>query len=189
MAWVTLQYRLTGDAPLIVHSGQTVDPLNKYSKMLKAISSKRKKTDSDLEEMAKIEFLAGLYLSDEGPILPAVVIDACIIDAAKKNREGVLAKSGFFTVGNAVLEYDGPRTGLELWADERFRLSVPVRIQTARVVRTRPIFPQWATTVTCQFEDSVVNAAQVNEWFRVAGVLCGLCDWRPRFGRFQAVSL
>lgn len=189
MAWQTLRFRLTGDAPLILHSGQTVDPLNRYAKALKAISGKRKKTDSDLEEMAKIEFLAGLYMNEQGPILPAVVIDACIIDAAKKSREGVLAKSGFFTVGAAALEYDGPRAGLELWADERFRLSVPVRIQSSRVIRTRPIFPEWAATVTAQYEDSVVNAARVVEWFRTAGVLCGLCDWRPRFGRFQAVSL
>ena len=43
--------------------------------------------------------------------------------------------------------------------------------------------------ITAVIEDSVVNAARVVEWFRTAGVLCGLCDWRPRFGRFQAASL
>lgn len=189
MAWQTLQFRLTGDAPLILHNGQTADPLNKYSKMLKAISGKRKKTDSDLEELARLEFLAGLYLGDKGPILPPMVIDACIIDAAKKSRESVLAKSGFFTTGSALLEYEGPRTGQELWADERFRLSVPVRVQQARVVRTRPIFNEWACTAVVQYEDSVVNPAQVDHWFAVAGTLCGLCDWRPRFGRFQAKRL
>ena len=189
MAWQTLKFRLTGDAPLILHNGQTADPLNKYAKMLKSISGKRKKTDSDLEELARIEFLAGLYLGEEGPILPAMVVDACIIDAAKKGREGVLAKSGFFTVGNALLEYSGPRTGPELWADERFRFSVPARVQQARIVRTRPIFNEWAASVTAQFEDSVVNDAQVERWFHTAGALCGLCDWRPRFGRFQAKRL
>lgn len=189
MAWQLMKFRLTSDAALIMHSGRTVDPLDKYSKMMKAISSKRKKTDSDLEELARLEFHAGLYINDDGPVIPANVVDACIIDAAKKNREGVLAKSGFFTVGSAPLEYDGPRTAAELWQDERFRLSVPVRVQTARVIRTRPIFNEWALTCTVQYEDSVVNAATVAGWFNVAGTLVGLGDWRPRYGRFQAQRL
>lgn len=189
MAWQTLKFRLTGDAPLICHNSQTADPLNKYSRAMKAISAKRKKTDSDLEELARLEFFAGLYMSESGPILPAMVIDATIINAAKRNREGVQAKSGFFTVSNAVLEYDGPRTADELWQDDRFRLSVPVRVQMARVIRTRPIFNQWAATVTVQHEDSVVNAAAVADWFNIAGALVGIADWRPRYGRFQAIRL
>lgn len=189
MAWKILQFRLTGDAPLIVHNGQLADPLNRYSKMLKAISGRRKKTDSDLEEMAKIEFLGGLYMGKDGPILPADVIDACVIDGAKKTREGVLAKSGFFTVGNVPIEYDGPRDALELWNAGNNRFSRPVVIGRVRVIRTRPIFPEWALNVTAQYEESVVNAARVVEWFNTAGALCGLCEWRPKYGRFQVVSL
>lgn len=190
MAWKTMQFQLIGDAPLIMHNGQTADPLNKYARQLKTISGKRKKTDSDFEEMAKIEFFGGLYLSKEdGPILPATVLDACIIDASKKAREGMLSKSGFFTTGNSRLEYDGPRTAEEMWLNEAFRLSVPVRIGMVRVVRTRPIFQQWQTTVNVQYEDTVVNPAQVAAWFAVAGTLVGLGDWRPRFGRFQATRL
>lgn len=190
MAWKTMQFHLTGDAPLLMHNGQTADPLNKFARQLKAVSGKRKKTDSDYEEMAKLEFFAGLYLSKEdGPIVPAMMIDACIIEASKKAREGMLSKSGFFATGNARLEYDGPRTPEALWADENFRLSVPVRVQMARVVRTRPIFQKWAATVGIQYEDTVVNPAQVASWFAVAGTLVGFGDWRPRFGRFQAVRL
>lgn len=189
MSWQKMQFRLTGDAPMIQHNGQIADPLSKYSKAIKAISGKRKKTDSDLEEMAKLEFLAGLYMGDNGPVIPAMMVDATIINAAKRNRDGIAAKSGFFTVGNASLEYDGPRTAEELWQDERFRLSVPVRVQQARVIRTRPVFSEWAATVIVQFEDSVVNAATVIGWFNVAGALVGFGDWRPRFGRFQAQRL
>ena len=190
MAWKTMQFKLTGDAPLIMHNGQTADPLNQYSKALKKISQRRKKTDADYEEMARIEFFAALYLSKEdGPILPATVIDACIIEASKRNREGMLAKSGFFTTSSSRFEYDGPRTAEEMWADGRYRLSVPVRVGTARVVRTRAIFNSWQTTVSVQHEDTVVNPAQVAAWFAMAGTLVGACDWRPRFGRFQAVCL
>lgn len=190
MAWKTMQFHLIGDAPLIMHNGQLADPLNKWAKLLKAISGKRKKTDSDYEEMARIEFFAGLYLSKEdGPILPANVIDACIIEGAKKSREGVLAKSGFFTTAHSRFEYEGPRTAEELWAAELYRSTERVKIGQSSVMRTRPIFQQWQTTVTVQHEDTVVNAAQVATWFAVAGSLVGLCDWRPRYGRFQAKRL
>ena len=39
---------IIGTAPLVMHNGQTADPLNKYAKMLKAISGKRKKTGGGL---------------------------------------------------------------------------------------------------------------------------------------------
>lgn len=184
-----MQFRITGDAPLIMHNGQTADPLNKYAKSMKAVSSKRKKTDSDFEELARIEFMAGLYMGKTGPILPATVIDATITEAAKKLREGMLAKSGFFATSHAELEYTGPRTVEELWNDEAFRMSVPVRVQMARIVRTRPIFNEWSATVNVQYEDAVVNPAQVAQWFHTAGTLVGFCDWRPRYGRFQATRL
>lgn len=190
MAWKTMQFKLTGDAPLLMHNGQTADPLNKYARQLKAITGKRKKTDSDFEEMAKIEFIASLYLSkEEGPIIPAVVIDACIIEASKKAREGMLARSGFFTTGNSRFEYEGPRAAEEMWEDGRFRFSVPARVGMGRIMRTRTVFNPWHTTVNVQYEDTVVNPAQVSSWFAVAGTLVGLCDWRPRYGRFQAIRL
>ena len=46
---------LQGDS-LIMHNGQTADPLNPFSKAMKEISGKRKKTDTDYEAMANIEF-------------------------------------------------------------------------------------------------------------------------------------
>lgn len=190
MAWKTLQFHLTGDAPLIMHNGQLADPLNVWAKKLKAISGQRKKTDSQYEEMSRIEFFGGLYLSKEhGPIIPADLIDACVVEAARKSREGVLAKSGFFTSAHSRLEYEGPRTDDELWQDEVWRIVKRVTIGQSSVMRTRPIFQQWQATVTIQHEDTVVNAARVAAWFAVAGALVGLGDWRPRFGRFQAVSL
>ena len=55
----TLQLTIKGVSPLLLHNGQTANPLNKYARQLKAVSGKRNKTDEDFEAMAKIEFLAG----------------------------------------------------------------------------------------------------------------------------------
>ena len=187
--WNTLVYRLTSDCPMIVHNGQTADPLNKWAKAMKVVSGKRSKTDSDYLELARLEFFAGLYLGPSGPVIPARNIDSLLLSAAKKLREGPLAKSGVFCQKDAVMEYDGPRTAEELWADERFRHVAIVRVQTARIARTRPVFESWAATVAVQYEDSIVNAAQVDRWMQIAGPQCGLGDWRPQHGRFSATRV
>lgn len=189
MAWQELQYRLTSSSPLIMHNGQTADPTNKWSKLLKQISSKRTKTDADFEEMAKIEFFAGLYLGKDGPIIPAKVIEAAIINAAKKVKEGPSAKSGCFCLAHALLEYDGPRKDEELWKDERFRFSALVRVQTSRVARMRPIFQEWSAVVTLNVETSLINPARIDEWMRICGTQVGFGDWRPQYGRFTAKRL
>lgn len=186
MAWQTVKYRLTGEAPLIMHNGQTADPLNKWAKLMKQVSGKRQKTDADYEELARLEFNAALYLDKDGPIIPNTVLDSMIVNAAKKSKEGQLAKSGVFCLIPARLEYDGPRTVTELWNDERFRFSAIVRVGMARVARTRPIFREWSAVVTLNVEDTVVNPARIDDWLNVAGTQVGLCDWRPQFGRFTA---
>lgn len=189
MALQTLRYQLTSSAPLIMHNGQMANPLNKWAKALKLISSKRNKTDADYEEMAKIEFFAGLYMASDGPIIPSYVFDPVIVNAAKKSKEGQIAKSAVFCLSHARLEYDGPRTAEELWEDERFPFASLVKIGTARVVRTRPKFEEWGCVAEISAETSLVNPARIDEWMRVAGTQIGLCDWRPQNGRFTVERL
>jgi len=184
-----MQYRLTSSAPLLMHNGQTADPLNKFAKSLKKISSKRVKTEADYEEMARIEFLAGLYLSPDGPVIPAHVVDSMIVNAAKKSKEGMIAKSAVFCANHAPLEYEGPRDADALWKEDRFRHVAIVRVGTARVARTRPVFGQWSCVVEVQVETSLVNPARVDEWMQVAGAQVGVGDWRPQYGRFTAQRL
>ena len=189
MAWQPVSYRLTSSAPLIMHNGQTADRLNKWAKAMKLISSKKDKTDADYEELARIEFLAGLYMGPDGPILPSHMFDAMMVEAAKKSREGKVAKSSCFCLNHARLEYDGPRTADELWADERFRFSAIVRVQMNRVARMRPIFTEWSAVATFHFEPTLVNPSRLDEWLSVASAQIGLGDWRPVYGRFRVERL
>lgn len=186
MAWQELIYRLTSSAPLLMHNGQTADPTNKWAKAMKMVSGKRMKTDADYEELARIEFLAALYMDKNGPILPPNMIDAMVVNAAKKSKEGQVAKSGCFCLNVTRLDYAGPRTADELWADESFRFSAIVRVSMARIARTRPIFHVWSADVRLSVEPTLVNVARVDEWLRVGGTQIGLGDWRPQYGRFTA---
>jgi hypothetical protein len=165
------------------------NPLDKWAKLIKQISSKRNKTDADYEEMAHLEFLAGLYMGPDGPVLPSYMIDAVLVAGAKKSKEGQIAKSGAFCTQHAALEYDGPRTAEELWADERFRFSALVRVQNARVARMRPRFETWQAVVTFKHEPTTVNASRIDAWMATAGALVGVGDWRPQNGRFEATRV
>ncbi len=189
MAWQKVSYKLTSDCPMIVHNGQTADPLNRFAKELKQVTGKRKKVDSDYEELARIEFYAGLYMGKDGPIIPATNIDALLINAAKKSREGTAAKSGVFAAGDMRLEYEGPRTVDEMWKVDDFKFSALVRVGMARVSRMRPIFREWSGVITLNYDDAVLNLSRLDDWMYAAGTQVGLGDWRPQHGRFSVERL
>lgn len=190
MAWKTMHFRITGDAPLIMHNGSLANPLSSGAKQMKQVTSKKKKTDADFERIAEIEFKASLYMDeDSGPVIPGENIEATLYEAAKITKEGKIAKSACFVPKHAALAYDGPRDADALWQEERFRSCVGVKVQRNRVMRTRPIFKEWSAVIEVQYEDSVVNAEQVERWVHSAGTQVGLCDWRPRCGRFTAEKI
>ena len=185
----TLKLRLSGPS-LIMHNGQTADPRNRYSKAMKEISGKRKKTDSDLDELARIEFLAGLYLSDEHIVLPDHVVEAALVAGAKKQKMGPAAKSAVFVNGAAVLNFAGnpgvhnETTLQQMWDGGEHHLTAGVKVGQAKVMRTRPHLKDWSAEISVDYEDDLVNRQSVIEFAQDAGRQVGLCDWRPKHGRF-----
>lgn len=189
MSYARIQFRLNGVSPLLMHNGRLANPLDPMAKALKAVTGKRAKTDADHEEMARIEFLGGLYIGDDGPCLPGEMIEAMLVVAAKKSKRGPQAKAGIISDGMHRLEYAGPRDPDALWDDDRFRLVAGVRVQQARLMRTRPIFRDWSAEIFVDFLPGQLNRADVAEMMRIAGEVVGLGDWRPRFGRFTVETL
>jgi hypothetical protein len=179
-----LSFIIVGTAPLIMHNGQTANPLNKYAKLLKDVSGKRRKTEADFEEMARIEFVAGLYMDQSGPVLPSRLLEAVVVEGARKSKSGKQAQAGVIVEKHASLIYDGPRTDKELFDDERFRMAVPVRVGQVKVVRTRPVFENWSAVVELSYLEDIINPAHLTGAVRAAGMLVGIGDWRPRYGRF-----
>jgi hypothetical protein len=190
MAYQTLSFRLISAAPLLCHNGQLADPLNDFARQMKKISAKRNKTDTDLEELARLEWYGGLYLDGgQTPCLPGEMLEAAFVEAAKRQRRGKQAQAGILCPSNYLLEYDGPSNLEELWQRPEFRLTVGVRVKNNRVMRTRPRFSTWRATIEVQYDDALLNANEVREIVRRTGSEIGFGDWRPRFGRFQVEDL
>lgn len=186
MAWKKANFRLTSEAPLILHNGELANPLNPLVLQMKKLSGKRSKTPADLEQLAKLEFMGSLYVGEDGIVLPGEVVESCLNGGARKFKEGQLAKSGMYVSKNSKLIFDGPQTPNEMWEDGRFKFQRLVVVSRARILRTRAIFENWSVIVEVNFEDTITDLQSIKKWFVTAGQVVGLCDWRPRYGRFSA---
>ena len=189
----TLKILLQGVSPLLCHNGQTADPRNTYAKAMKAVSGKRKKTDADYDEMARLEWLAGLYRSGDELVIPDYVLESTMIGGAKKSKRGPQAKCGLFFTEHAVLNFTGKpdkindQTLAEMFESGDFLHTIGVRVGMSKVMRTRPIFRNWSCEALVQYDPDVLNQRDVEELAADAGKLVGLGDWRPKHGRFETI--
>ena len=184
-----LNCTIRGVSPLLMHNGQLADPLNSFAIAMKKISSKRDKTEADLEELGHLEWLGSLYLHEQEPCIPGELLEGTLLEAARKRRRGKQVAAGVWCESNFPLVYEGPRDLEGLWCNPQFRLTTGARVQRNRVMRTRPRYEQWAAAVKVTFNDELLNRAEVLELLRLAGEQVGIGDWRPKFGRFVVESV
>jgi len=172
--------------PLIMHSGRLADPLDPASQMLKKLTDKKKKTHSDHLEVSKCEWYGSLYVDDDGkPCLPGEVLEACLVEGARKFKLGKVAKGGLVVLGNFALQFNGPKTADELWENGGYLKRAGVRIGQQRIIRSRPIFPAWACSFEVMWDPGLItDEGQLFDIARSAGQ-SGIGDWRPKFGRFE----
>jgi hypothetical protein len=178
---------LTGTAPLLMHSARLSDPLDPATKALAAVTGKRKKTDEDHAEVARLEHAGSLYIDDTlGPYIPGQNIEAALFRGASKHKLMSTLKPALLIPEEVnPLVYRGPRAVAGLWADKTYVHRASVKVGTSRVIRTRPVFPAWSVTVAGVLDTEVVDPASFVSVAETAGRLIGLGDWRPRFGRFD----
>ena len=185
----TLKIRITGTRPLLMHSDKFADPLNPLTKAHKELTGKRKKSDEDHESIAKSEWLGGLYIDDKGPYVPGVNIEAAMIGGGKLSKLGTQLKRSVEVMDEkCYLEYEGPKTAEALWK-AGFYDARSVKVQTARLMRYRPMFRVWSCVVEIAFDAETINGDQVLKCLEDGGLYCGIGDYRPKFGRFTVEVL
>jgi hypothetical protein len=177
---------INGTAPLLMHNIRLADPLDPIAKAMKQVSGKRKKTDDDLEQLARLEFQGGFYFSEElGPYMPGANVEKCLVEGGRITKQGKQVERGLFVTDMEVpLLYKGPRDIEELWKDKNFVSSMAVKVGTARVMRCRPIFREWALEAEATVDPGQLDLANIQAIGTDAGQMVGLGDYRPRYGRF-----
>lgn len=180
----------TGTRPLIVHNVQLASPLNAYAKRLKALNSKRVKTEEDRLDIARVEFEGSLYYDDTlGPYLPGPNLFASLIGGARLTRAGKKVERGL-VVSDFMLPliYRGPRDIEGLWAAGGSTEFVDLRsvvVQRQKVDRCRPIFRTWAVESELIVDPKVLELDELREIAKNAGQMEGVGDYRRAYGRYD----
>jgi hypothetical protein len=176
----TLSVTFSGRTPLVVHNIRLANPLDAYAKALKAITSKRSKTEDDHLELLRIEWEGGLYFDEKhGPYLPISYPMACLKQAGAINRQKTAVNRGVTLMAEdggerLAIEYDGPRTIDEMWEHDEHRDVRPVKVGTSRTLRSRPRFPEWAIRFVAIVDTEIIDVETFEGVARRAGRNIGL---------------
>lgn len=178
-----------GVTPLIMHSCQCVNPLHPIAREIKKYTSKRKKTEEDLLRIADLEWESGAYWKEGiGPYIPAENVEATIINGAKANKKGKdIEKYCDIEDLYIPLDYGENLTKEQLIADYNYRDTRIMTVQRSKITRTRPRFDQWKITFHMRFDETKIDLETVTNAIEYAGQYVGLCDSRPKYGKFVAI--
>ena len=180
---------VVGTSPLLMHNPRMVDPEFELNRQIKALTSKRKKTDEDLKQIEKLEWYGGLYEENGIVVQPTSKLRKCIVNTAKINKLGKsIERSLSFAALNVPLVYEGPRNIDEIYADKKFHSRLSVGIGNKRVMRVRPQFYPWALKISGLFvEDAGINFDEFQRIVELAGLVEGIGDNRVNgYGRFKS---
>lgn len=170
-----------------MHNGRLADPLDEYTQALKGLTGKRAKTDEDHEEVARAEWMGSLYTDEQGrPCWPGENVEIMIRNAARKEKRGKDVEKGLMSAGNWPLKYQGPKDLEALWKSKKFLHRARVK---QGIIRTRPMFTDWELVFDVDYDDEVLDQRDLVRWIEYAGRYIGLSDWRPKFGRFEVLSI
>ncbi len=188
---------IRGIRPLIMHNGRLANPMDPHAKNLSAAARKYKgsKSDDDFEAVCKTEFMGALYYHKAlGPYLPVDNLQAMLVEGARKRKHGKTFEAFVNIVepddaDGYKLQYAGPRDAEELFMSDDHRFTKGVKVGTATVQRTRPRFPKgWSVEFMLEVQEGGPDANQVQDALNDAGLIVGLCEWTPRYGRFEVTD-
>jgi len=190
---------------VITHNCRAADPLDEYSIAIKKITDKRgAKTQDDHRELSRLQFLAGMWLDEDGhPSIPDACIEKMFEVAATKAFPGSTRKEGGGTKAKssvqmkemfARLEYDGSEDPENLFGDSRFVFrrvvnTNPSARRPTRGISTRPIFKNATIRFTLMVSDGAFGLKEIEQIFDYASTRIGIGDWRPKYGKFEVVSI
>lgn len=184
----TLRVTWKGISPLIMHSCQCVNPLHPIAKELKKYTSKKNKTDEDLTTISDLEWEAGAYWKDGlGLYIPAENVEVTIINGAKANKKGKDVQKYVDVIDLYIpLDYGENLSKEELIQNYEYRDTRIMTVMRSKILRTRPRFDQWKIEFELRYNEEKIDIETIINAIEYAGMYVGLCDSRPKYGKFVA---
>lgn len=192
-----VKLHIKGITPMLIHNGRTASPLDAYAKKMKTITSKRKKTEEDLQELMQVQWRGALYWDDEiGLHMPVENIMAALLKAARKHKLGMNVSGFVFDepIGFPILTEH--HNNLEkLTASENNKFVKAVTIQRSKTMSCRPIFKNWEIKMNFNVDETILNVDDVKMILGTMSSRVGLGVWTPshpkpgNFGKFVIKSM
>lgn len=186
-----ISFKIEGVQPLMLNNSQTVNPFNEYTLALKQLTSKRKKTEDDMNEIYKLQFESSLYMKGDTYIIPGDHFWKSICTAAKEQKLGKKFEQSFQIMEDCILDFpEKDMTPDELY-EEKTHVDIRdgVISRSARVPVCRAIFNEWSTKVECWYDETQIDKKDILYVIDVAGLRYGVGTYRKKFGRFKATEL
>ena len=184
---------INGESPLIMHSLEgSLDSRSPANIEKAEITKRRNKTETDEQRLEFLECLTSLWLDENKmPTVPPEALRGCIENGARKLKDGPKVREGLIVLETNSFEWDKKVLGKTL--DEicnKAGFTTPVKVQMARIMRTRAKFDTWKAVFTVEYDPELIDKAQLEQWLDIAGRRVGIGDWTPRksgqYGRFSA---
>lgn len=187
----SLQIRIVGDSPLIVHAWS-----EKAKRMI--LDKQQKKASAGKEVRNPVqEFIDSLYWLTEKPVgmddtkhdelmeaiqngrfgFPTTAVKAAAIDGAFRSGAipNKVSAQGAFFIDGEMLEIEGKPHMRE----DMVRLG---GIARAADLRYRGEFDTWAMMLNITYNERVISAEQIANMLTLGGFACGIGEWRPEKG-------
>jgi hypothetical protein len=183
----TITFHVRSITHMLMHNGRLADPMDEYSKKIKEITSKRKKTDEDFAEIADLEWQGSLYTDGKKVIVTRKSLIGAYVEAGRKLRRGTDVRAALWSERDWILVHPGAHRPLEdLMRDRAFRDMGRVGVNGSTVMRCRPRFDPWELKYDIKYFRSIFNARDICQITDVLGRYVGLSDDRVVLGgRFR----
>lgn len=185
-----LHVELKGTNTLMMHSPKTVNPLHPMALELKKFTSKRKKSEDDLQKISELEWEAALYYDEvHGLHIPTECLQKTLENGAKLFKAGKdIQRYVQFPDAFAPLDI-GAKFDIEKMKHDMKYFDVrAVSVRMSRVIRTRPRFDVWRCEFDILFDEEHIDVSVIARAFENAGQYVGLCEARSLgYGRFATV--
>lgn len=173
----TVELRIVGDSPLIVHAWSAKAKKEMLDKQMK--KAKTAKEAKDPERDYKEAFYR---LPDGKPGFPTIAFKQAAVAAGGRFSDGLKMtelRGAFFVVGELVEIVGKPTMREDM---------VRVGMGTADI-RYRPEFKEWAATLVIKYNADAMSLDQLVNIFNLAGFGVGVGEWRPerngQYGMFH----
>lgn len=192
---------------MLMHATTMVDARHPLAKMAKEITGLSKKTDADLERLDRIAWEGSIYARTVGehrvPVVPAMNVLRMWQGGGTLFKKGTTIERSLALMEHEfplVFEHSAVCTGKDGWKqlydivdDDGEKIYVDRRVVNGdpskgqkgpRVIRCRPIFPEWQVSISFAFEDDAINETDLLRALEYSANLRGLSDYRPHYGKF-----